>query len=158
MEKILKPDLNKRYDVQKNDLFGRKGFVSKSAQVKEFYFPKKFSAKDFLTGAYGGNKSCWMGDFKFTATDAIVTPGRVIPNAQKQFDTKSMPVNPSSESTKKYGVSEFSAKAATIRGKSQDKFDAQGPDALTGPQPPGWTGAMAPMDIQQVRELLNKSK
>jgi len=158
MEKILKPDPNKEFILSKSDLFGQKSYTAQSAQIKEFYFPRKFNAKDYLTGSFSGNKSCWMGDFKYALASSDPSSGRVVPNATKQYDTKSMAVKASSDSEKKYGVSDFSTKSSGVRGKSQDKFDARGPDALTGPDNPGWKGSMAPMDIQQVRELLNKTK
>ena len=134
---------------------GSKTFSSKNASVKEFYYPKRFSAKEFLTGNFKGSHNFWMGDFKYD-TKTVDTRGRVIQNVGVPYATKAMPVQTSQEASKGYTVRTFATRANLTRGKSQDKFDKEGPAALAGKV--GLQGNMQTMTIDQVRDLLNKSK
>ena len=135
--------------------FAAKTFSSKTAYVKDFYYPKHFSAKEFLTGNFKGSKGFWMGDFKYS-TNPADTKGRVIPNATTKYDTKTMPVKTLADAGKGYAVKSYAARASGLRGKSQDKLDKEGPAAMAGKV--GWQGNMDTMTLEQVRDLLNKTK
>ena len=137
------------------DFFGTKSFNGKAARVSDFYLPQKYTSKNFLTGAFRGNKGFWMGDFKFR-TDAAAT--KDFAQGGKLFDTKTAPVKAAHESAKAYAATPYATKDSKFRGKAQDAFDARGPEAMAGPDAPGWRGAMGPMTIDQVRDLLNKNK
>ena len=60
LDRLDKPDLSATFITEK------KGFTTKefggahSAMVKEFRYVQKFTAKDFMTGTYGGAKSFWI--------------------------------------------------------------------------------------------------
>lgn len=165
MEKIMKPDTTLKFSAHKSNFFGSKSFDdSGAAQIKEFYSPKKFKAKDFFTGHYGGSKAFWMGDFKHDTKTAESKSARV----QKTFDTKAMEVKTAHDAGKNYGITAFETKASRLRGRSQDKIDTQGAGALSGPNALGWHGAdwqggidygeKPEMTIDEVRNLLNKNK
>ena len=155
MDRIDNPDMNRAFELQKATSFGTNSFgTTGTAHVKEFYYPKKFNSKDFLTGSYGGSKQCWMGDFKY-ALNAFDT--KSLSESGKRFGTKAVATQGANDSTKGYGVKEFGTQTAHFRGKSQDKFDKQGPTALAGPV--GYEGTLAPLkSIDDVRDLLNKNK
>lgn len=60
--RAFEPDVKSR--------FAAKAVDTKPAFVKAFYFPRSFTAKDFLTGNYKGSKDFWMGDFKYDTKPA----------------------------------------------------------------------------------------
>ncbi len=155
MERIDKPDLHRSFIAQKGAKFGTSAYQKTGeAYVKEFYYPKKFSSKEFLTGSYA-TKPCWMGDFLYS-TRAAKTPSWW--DAGKHFGTKTMATNAVYDAAKGYGADKaVPAKTASIRGRSQDKIDLQGAAAMAGPM--GYEGTLAPLkSIDDVRMLLNKNK
>ncbi len=159
MDRIERPDMNLRYDAKKN-FFGAKSYGGAgSANVKEFYFPQKFRAKDFLTGNYSGGKNFWMGDFKYATKDArgvaAVTGQKNSTAAAKTFDTKSMPVKSAYDSDKNYTSSTFATRQWSGRGKSQDKIDLEGEGALSSIHDGDFKQLKT---VEDVRQLLNKNK
>ena len=143
--------------ISKDKTVHVKEFASKSATVKDFYLPKNFQSKDYLTGSYKGNKGFWMGDFKYS-TKTVDTSGRIIPNATTKYSTKDMPVKADRDASKKYTTRSFSTKESKFRGTAQDRLTKDGAAALAGSHPVGWQGNMGEMSLEQVRDLLNKNK
>ncbi len=172
MNRLLRPNLKQSY-LSKGDFSNAKSFSTGSALVKTYNSPEKFRAKDFIAGTYVSQKGYWMGDFKFKSTSADTKGRDQVARSVKAFDTKTSTVKSASDGGKNYAASSvFGTKTSGFRGRSQDKFDRQGPGALAGRHSvgwhgPGWQGGidggepsmnMAPLSVDQVRDLLNKSK
>lgn len=158
LDRLDKPDLNESFFAEKKGFSTKEFGGAHSAVLKEFHGLKKFTTKDFMTGSYGGAKSFWMGDFKFSAASASTKGKHVILNLDKPFDTKAAQVKTAREAEKGYKVREYATNQFAVRGTSQDRFDKEGPKALEGQTAVGWTGKMQTMTIDQVRDLLNKNK
>ena len=159
MEQILHPSQEKAFDLTKEKRFGSKGFDSRTNKVVEMkstYLPRKFDAKSFLTGSYHGDKSFWMGDFKYSAGAANTTPHSLFLAPGKTYQTKASPVKDAS------GVKTYSDAAAALptrdfRGRERQKLHT----ALTPEQAAnnGYQGELTELkSINDVRALLNKSK
>ena len=160
MDRIDRPDKSRAFELQRASFSGGKGYsATGSAYVKDFYYPRTFRSKDFLTGSYAA-KQCWLGDFMFATRPAYTKSDAA---AEKQYNTKAMPTNSAYYAEKGYGVKTFDSKDpisqsdSRVRGHSQDKIDKLGPAAFAGPM--GYEGTLAPLKtIDDVRDLLNKNK
>ena len=153
-DRIMKPDMEQSFNLQQAAGGSSKAFSPKSANSKGFYFQQKANAGTFRSKEYSGTKTAWMGDCQFSTKTA-----RTKDDATKPAETKSAPVKDARESGKGAPTKEYvdQQKEFTKRGRSQDKLDAEGGVPKDG-KPVGWSGDMKPMTIDEVRELLNKSK
>ena len=146
-ERLLQPNRTLGSPMQ-NKAFNNGGGVggvdtSKNANVKEFNLFQKFSPKAFDTRQFDA-KNFWNGDFQFATAPAAVKAG---PAAQKTFDTKSAPVKDAREAGKGYDSHAYATREAPEKGKtSQTHLDDV------------YKGNKAQMNIDQVRDLLNKPK
>ncbi len=158
IDRIDRPNMSLDFGAQQKSFFGAKSFQGGgSARVKEFYYAEKFKAKDFLTGAYAGQKGAWMGDFKYKTGDADTKGRGMTQKIVKEHATKEMPVKSSRDASKDYSTTEtYVTRMSDFRGKSQDKIDAQGPEAMLTIQPDGTFTELKTMD--DIRNLLNKNK
>ncbi len=149
-----KPDESLNYNLEKSSFSPvSHSTFSKNASLKEFGYDQKFSSKSYDARSYGGSKS-WLGDFLFSTKSA---------NTKKFADTdKGAPVKSAA------------VKDAQESGKSAASRDYPGQrpfEKLGNPHKPGesgipatpsgaidWTGSLQQLNIDQVRDLLNKSK
>lgn len=155
IDRIMKPDETVSFGAQKKDFFNAKSFKADSAHVNDFYMPQKFKAKDYLTGAYSGQKGFWKGDFKYGTAEADTKGKGMTPRIVKGYDTKAMPVKADRDATKNYGTGTYATDTSKVRGKSQDKIDIEGPQALNTIQDGSFTELKT---IDDIRNLLNKNK
>lgn len=146
VDRITKPDMTLGNPMQgKSFTGGGNGLLeaSKDANVKEFYFDQKYSPKAFDTKQFSA-KDFWNGDFHFATKAAKVKADEA---AEKDFATKPVAVKDARESGKGYQSSgqAFATRESPIRGKtSQNHLDEK------------YKGE--PMNIDQIRDLLNKPK
>ena len=158
IEKILKPDMNRSFNLAKEKSFGSNAFESKdctSINLKSLSWSQKFNSKEYLTGSFHNDKNFWMGDFKYSAGEANTKPRFSLALPGKSYDVKSATVKSA------YGV-EKSYEAASVpthdfRGKEREKFNK----ALTPEQAAAnaYDGTLTELkSIDDVRDLLNKSK
>jgi hypothetical protein len=148
-----KPD-EKAFDLRQGSTFGRQSFVTGTARVKNFYFTQKFAPKDYDTRAYGGTKSSWFGNFKFSTREAGTKGNYEIPNATKKADTKTLPVSDARENSKTMSTTAYAKRDRPYLGPEANRLHRTVP--ANGQV--GWTGDLRPMTIDDVRELLNKNK
>lgn len=158
MDKIIKPDLTKSFDVSMSKSFGSKAFDNKgsrSVESKSFSLPEKFNSKEYLTGGFKGNKPFWLGDFKYSTADANTTPRSQLILPKNSDATKSAPVKSARESQKHYETGTVATR--DFRGKEREKLNT----SLTPEQAAnnGYRGGLNELkSIDDVRALLNKSK
>jgi hypothetical protein len=149
-----KPDLGKVFDSRQGSTFGSQSFATGTARVKNFYFTQKFAPKDYDTRAYGGTKSSWLGNFKFSTREAGTTGQYEIPNAAKKADTKTVPVSDARENSKTMSTTAYAKRDRPYLGPEANRVHRTVP--ANGQL--GWSGDLRPMTIDDVRELLNKNK
>jgi hypothetical protein len=143
-----------------NKTFGTSGTFNGTGRafVKDFYFIDRFRPRAFDTRTFFGSKDHWAGDFKFKTDAANTNSGKIIVNATKAVDTKTSETKAANESTKESATRTYANSSEYRgRGKSQDRFDRDGPKAQGDPTI-GLQGNMHPLTIEEVRELLNKNK
>ncbi len=156
MDRIERPDMTRSFGADKKDFMGSKSFSGGgAAQVKDYSLLKNFRSKDYLTGSYSGNKGFWMGDFKY-ATQEADTEGRgaAAQARKKDFATKALPVKDLQDGGKTYASRTMATKAVEWKGRSQDKMDVQGPEAMNTIRDGTFTELKT---IDDVRNLLNKN-
>ena len=145
VDRIMKPDTSMSDPIQfKTFNPGGGGSVdlTKSANVKEFYFTQKFSPKSFETKQFEA-KNYWGGDFQFATKAANVKSAS---ESDKKYETKAVEVKDATETDKNYDTKTYATREAMERGKtSQNHLDEQNKGASS-------------MNMDQVRELLNKNK
>ena len=143
-ERLSNPDMTLEFSPANKSFGSGKGYQDPkggNSLVKDFYFTRSFSPKGFATRDFQ-SKNFWMGDFKFGTKTADVKTSR---DAGKVFETKGAAVKDARESGKTYGTAPFAGTREHLeRGKAQGSLDAE--------QKKG------PKSIDNVRELLNKSK
>ena len=158
MDRIMHPDLSQSFDLDKSKMYGSKAFDSKSrssAEPKGFFLPHKFNSKEYLTGAYSGGKSFWLGDFKYSTTEANTTPRSQLKLSASSDATKASPVKADRDAKKQYET--HSVATRDFRGKERAKLNT----SLTPEQAAnnGYRGDLHELQsIDDVRALLNKSK
>jgi len=158
MDKIIKPDLSRSFDVNMSKSFGSKAFDSKGSrniELKSVSWPKKFDAKEFLTGNFKGNKQFWMGDFKYGTAEANMTPRSQLVLPKNADASKSAPVKSARENQQRYVTGTVPTR--DFRGKEREKLNT----SLTPQQAAdnGYRGGLTELkSIDDVRALLNKSK
>ncbi len=156
MDRIDNPDRNQSFDAYNKGFNGGKAFSGGgTATVKDYSLLKNFRSKDYLTGAYSGDKGFWMGDFKYATREADTEGRGAAARARKQeFSTKAMPVKDLHDGSKTYASRTVATKAVEWRGRSQDKMDVQGPEAQNTIRDGTFTELKT---IDDVRDLLNKN-
>ena len=158
IERILHPDMNKSFDLSMQKKFGSNAFESRTNRVVEMKTisdPRQYAIKSFLTGAFHGDKSFWMGDFKYSASEANMQPRHLFALPTKSYSTKPMAVKDAAGVDKKYDAANVPTR--DFRGKEREKLRTQ----LTPEQAAnnGYRGDLNELkSIDDVRALLNKSK
>lgn len=152
MDRILKPNEQREFGAHKSfngaSLFRGRG----SAYVKDFYTPQKFNAKNYMAGAYSGQKA-WKGDFVYKTNEADTKGRDGVRRVVREYGTKEMPVKTSREAGKTHESRTYATRESNWRGRSQDKIDLQGPGAVTTIRDGSFTELKT---IDDVRDLLNK--
>ena len=159
MDKILHPNLQQNFDLDMAKSAGTKSYdsskTSSSVPLKPGFWTKAFSPKGFLTGAFHGDKSFWLGDFKYTATEANTSARIPFALSKKSYDTTPAAVKTANDAGKQYDARTLPTR--DFRGKEMDKFKSH----LTPEQAAnnGFRGDLTELkSIDDVRALLNKSK
>ena len=132
---------------------------TRSANVSTFYYIDHVRTKEFSTHPLYGVNKYWFGDSKYDTKAADLSSRNAIPNASKVFETKASETKTARESNKESATRTYAdTHEYRRRGASQDRLDREGPDAFKGPVPLGLQGDMHQLTIDEVRDLLNKSK
>ncbi len=158
IDKILHPDLNKSFDTSVQKTFGSSAFDSKTRRVielKPIQEPRKYSLKSFLTGAFHGDKSFWMGDFKYSTREANSQARHLFAFPEKNYVTKPLEVKNANGVDKHYEAANVPTR--DFRGKESERLRTPlTPDQAANN---GYRGDMHELkSIDDVRALLNKSK
>jgi hypothetical protein len=162
IDRIMKPDQTLEYDVRQSSFSSSHTISPPTAHVeKTFSYDQHVLAKPFDAKTFSGAKTAWFGNFHFATNEARTKGKFEIPNATKKADTKTVPVSAARESSKTMDTHAFAAgsKSYFSRGRSQDRFDKEGPAATASTaRPLGYSGELKPLTIDDIRELLNKNK
>lgn len=151
---ILRPSIHKSY--QGKGFETTKTVDTKSSVAKPFRFFQKVFSKPFAAKEFGA-KEYQTGDFTVLPANSA----REAREARKSARTKSMAVDSFEESARKsptrpYATGTYAGRYAGGRGRSQDLIDSEDPSVQN--KGIGWKGKLEPMSIDDVRELLNKTK
>src|SRR5438552_3304329 len=107
-DRLLRPDMTLGNAAQNKSFYGGKEFKGAgNAYVKDFYMPQRFTLREFSTKPFYGVQNHWAGDFKFSTSSANPTTSTVIPNASKNYDTKSMTVKEAYDSGKNFKTGDY---------------------------------------------------
>jgi hypothetical protein len=144
MDRILQPDMSLGNPMQGKTYYSGNASgldTTRTADVKDFYFSQKFSAKAFETKDFAA-KDFWQGDFQFSTKSANVKSAS---EGDKIYETKSATVKDARENAKTYDTHGYATREAVEKGKtSQAHLNEK---YLGKPE----------MNMDQVRDLLNKN-
>jgi len=145
------------FDLMKEKNFGTSKFDNRKKKVtgkKIPFAPQKFDSKTFLANGYRNDKSFWLGDFQYSVKPADTTPR---PSLQpgRTYRTASVPVK-AVPVLRDYPDPAVKVPTRDYRGQERQKMATP----LTPEQAAskGYRGSFTPMTIEDIRELLNKSK
>ncbi len=130
-------------------------FSTRNAPSGEFYYDQKIAPSKYETREFAP-KTSWLSKLKFWTKDANTGGTGEIPNASRQFGTKSAAVKESRDAGKTMAVRDLPGGDRVYLGPERAKLDR----SVDPTKPlPGWTGnKMEVLTLEQVRELLNKNK
>lgn len=152
LDEILKPSPNKAFRGKGFEI--DKSVETKGSAAKPFRFIQRMFTKPFATREYAGGKEYLTGEFKVVPANAGRGEAR---EAQRSARTKSAAVSEYNQSGLSAPTRSYATRGYTgERGRSQSRLESEGPAALADGV--GWKGKLEPMSIDDVRELLNKSK
>jgi hypothetical protein len=159
IDKILKPDMTRQYDYGKTAT-GSKAFNAPNgnsvAVENKSVGLRKFDAREYLTGGFQAQKTCWMGDFKY-ALDEKKSSRFLYIFPTKNYKTQTVATKDFSSSQKKYSDAAVSTPTRDYRGQEREKLKQH----LTPEQAAnnGYRGDLQQLkSIDDVRALLNKNK
>ncbi|MEI6562317.1 MAG: hypothetical protein WCO68_09575 [Verrucomicrobiota bacterium] len=159
INRILRPDESKSFDLSVQKKFGTTGFSSSTGKVieaKTVTESRQYSIKNFLAGAFRSDKSFWMGDFKYSSTsEASTQPRHLFTLPEKNYNAKTVAMKSATGWEKKYDAANVPTR--DFRGKEREKLNVP----LTPEQAAnnGYRGDLSELkSIDDVRALLNKSK
>ncbi len=162
LDRILAPDLSLDYTANRKE-FSKESRVNQSFRSDRQTILKTFNAKDFKSKEFNaktfrGDKAHWQGETTFDAKDARVDQTESLRRSVKEYGTKDVPVKTAYDAEKSEAVKEYAAgqRKSGYRGKSQDKIDLYGPQALdTIVTESSFTELKT---IDDIRNLLNKNE
>jgi len=152
---IFVPDPGKAFDPAKATASATRGYTTGAARTNDYEAANhQFRSDTYRTRDFETKTNSAAGRTYATA-DAPTTGKYAIPNGSKKYGTKSSATKESSDANKTAATqSVWDAQRPYLGAESQkmqttlDKSKA----------PPGWTGDVKPMTIDDIRDLLNKSK
>jgi hypothetical protein len=158
MERLMRPNMEQEYDTRQSRFGNRSSVEQKSARSKGFLFQQKVNPGEYRSKAYGGTKTAWTGEFQQGTKQAATRGKYEMVNATRVVPVKTKETTDARESNKGAPTRDYAVRPFLKRGRSQDRLDAEG-GLPKDNKPIGWTGdKLEPMTIDEVRELLNKSK
>lgn len=108
----------------------------------------EFVTKDFYTREWTRSKQGWgQGDKEFATGEANTDPGRTIQKVDEPYGTKDLEQRAAYDAAKQMPTKTAydASRPFAVKGKAQQALDSQNPPS-------------APLSVDQVKELLNKSK
>jgi hypothetical protein len=145
VDRVMRPKMDLQNHAQNKAFNGAGSFEAKAALTREFYFTQRVATKAASPGTFQA-RTHWQGDFQFSTSQAHTKPRFLIPNVSSTVKTETHPAEAAVESTKPAPYTDtFQTKATTTRATAQGALDRE-------------YGGRKPMTIEEVRELLNKSK
>lgn len=147
LDRINNPDLTLKFDPAEKQFSARGAINNKTAAIKPFAFSKSAYVRDgFRTEKFAGAKSFGTKDYAGSKDAAIAK--RTFGQADRPYGTRDFTVRDALEANKALAVKTYNTpnlkEPYVIHGKSQGAIDTLMADKN--------------LDIDQVRELLNKNK
>ena len=157
MDRLRKENTPREFNPGSHGVGGLKSYNSGAARTKDFYAGQKsspgnknFSTKDFA----GSSKGAWKGDFKYATTAAKLDDKRKIPNADKKAPTKTAATKDATERNKTSATRAAPGVLRPFLGPESKKLTT----AIYQEKQYGWKGNLDKMSIDDIRDLLNKTK
>ena len=136
--------------------YGRGKIEAKNARAKKFHFTQKVRAKDYVTKDYLGTKGAWGGDFLYDVGAAHSEAKHRNPKIDSEYATSEVKAENAKESGTTARTTSNRDAHREYLGKEAGKIKAseRGNTAISS----GWQGKLRVLSIDDIRELLNKSK
>jgi hypothetical protein len=125
--------------IGKTSYFQDKEFHSRTYQGE-----KDFSTKEFYTSEWGSSKKGWWGSRAFETRQASLKRNSA-PESEKSVETGTLEQRSARDANKGVETKDLPGREFAGKGKSQGILDQQNPSKST-------------LTVEQVREILNKSK
>ncbi len=135
---------------------GKGKYGAKNAGTRKFNFTQKFRATAFATQDYPGTKGAWGGDFLYKTGAARTEGDHPIPKINSEYATVEVQSDNAKESEKTAQTSTNRDADRNYLGSEADKIKSSGKDNSAVSS--GWQGKLLVLSIDDIRELLNKSK
>lgn len=166
---ILYPDYGRSFDPNKNTSAAMRNYGTKSASTKNYDSDKNFRVDKYGTHDFYGSKADAAADKKYAAKDASTKGKFIIPNAGKAVDTKTAATKQSSDANKEAPTRELAQAHRPYLGKESQKVH----QSVDSKDLANWhngeavtysdgvidkVSTLKPLSIEDIRDLLNKSK
>jgi hypothetical protein len=157
-DRIMHPDYTRAYDASKGSPVANRSVKARGTATKEFG-TSAFSAKAFSAREFASAKPAYIAASKVALPEAPIKPRNEIPNLNTKAATKTVAVKEARDSGKtvETRMAPSSDREFLVRGRAQAQLDKE-KGAPENSKPLGYVGNLAPLTIQDIRELLNKNK
>ena len=144
LDRLLKPDMTLQNDAQGKQFTAGGSTLDKKAPTKNFYVAERKAERGFWNTRQVSEREFPTGASRFSKTEANLGTRSKLQKIDSPYPTPGYgDVRAAVDARKQVPVSEFAgSRPFLVRGKSQKSLSAQD----------------KPMTIDQVRELLNKSR
>ena len=151
---MLVVDPEKTFNLGNAATGSTRSFNTGTARVKDFNYEQKITTKSYGARGFWGAKQSAFGDQRFATRAARTTGNYEIPNAAKKADTKTAATKDAREANKTLATRDMPGGDRQYLGKEADKMKKSlDPNARVG-----WSGDLKEMSVEDLRDLLNKSK
>jgi hypothetical protein len=168
---IFVADPNKTFDPATNVTGGNRAYAAGKARTKNFYYDQKTAPDSYRTREFYGQKSAWMGDFRYSAKAANARGKYEIPNVDRPANTTTAATRTAWDAGKSAPSRDLPGGSREYRGPESRKIHtAVDPASMadwrngggetvtnTGTSVEKYT-TLKELSIDDVRELLNKNK
>ena len=148
---IFVPDPTKTFDPAKATANATRGYGTNTAQTKDFYNDRQYRADAYRTRDFETKANSAAGR-TYATTEA---PTKSNPSGSKKYGTKTAATKESSDANKTAATQSVWDAQRPYLGAESEKLQTTIDQTK---QPPGWKGDAKPMTIDDIRDLLNKSK
>jgi len=168
---IMVPDYTKQFDPTRSGVGTARTFGTGGARTKDFNFAQKVRTENFLTRAFSRSKSNAAADRKFATSEAKLLAKYGIPNADKDLGTKTAATKGLADGNKVAATRDLHDGKRPFLGQESKKIGtAIAPKELANWRTGGGEGViynngtvdrvgnLKQLSVEDVRELLNKSK
>ena len=166
---IVEYDPNKSYDAMAHATAAARSYGTKNASTKDYYTDRNLRIDSYQTRDFYDSKANSAAQRKFATTEANTKGKYAIPNASKAAATKTASTKTSSEATKLAATRDLPDGGREYLGPERKKLGT----SYSAKDLANWrngesvdysngaiekTGSFKPLTVDDIRDLLNKSK